>query len=77
MWQSIDTAPKNGTPVDLWLVDVRDGIPENAHRCTDAAWIDGAWRHDVETEDYVDAERHGFKASHWMFVEPPSQCPQL
>lgn len=34
-WQPIETAPKDGTKVDLWIVD-QDG---NGERVVDAEWV--------------------------------------
>ena len=39
MWQPIETAPKDGAKVDLWVVDDEDG----PHRIVDAYWSEAAW----------------------------------
>jgi hypothetical protein len=52
-WRLIDTAPLDGTPVDLWVVGadaphyspetiVRNALPEG--RLTDVRFFDGKWR---------------------------------
>ena len=35
-WQSIETAPKDGTKIDLWMVDEKGA----AWRVTDAYWVE-------------------------------------
>lgn len=58
-WQTIGTAPKDGTAVDLWR-------GANSSRLTDAYWRDGKWwwkhyRYD-EAEDQI---------THWMPLPSP------
>lgn len=82
-WQPIESAPKDGTPVDLWVS--RPGTIPPGVRSIDARWLDGAWREYAEWDDDEDDGREWFaeigqtlpvetsvcKATHWMIVAPP------
>lgn len=65
-WQPIETAPKDGTPVDLWWI-------ENDHqiqgRTVDAFWKDGAWH------QTPDGKLTGITVTHWMLHRPPQATP--
>lgn len=75
-WQPIETAPKDGTGVDLWVSPI-------GWRCPDARWskshrIPGSWGwiHDNDSNDpgapVVEArEESTLKVTHWMRVEGP------
>jgi hypothetical protein len=41
-WQPIETVPKNGTIVDLWIQ-----LPgsQTGYRVAGAEWLDGEWKH--------------------------------
>lgn len=60
-WQPIETAPRDGTLVDLWLTDGR--------RETECRWstsVGGWWRFDENATDVpVD------NPTHWMPIPPP------
>ena len=58
-WQPMETAPKDGTTVDLWSIDTR--LPD--------AWFeDGKWKVGGELGDYVVPN-----PTHWMpLPAPPS-----
>jgi hypothetical protein len=78
-WQPIETAPKDGTPLDLWVVDIfTDGRPQDEGRHADAVWRDDAWRYlDPIACDYVSVEEEWADGktvvTHWMpLPEPPS-----
>lgn len=66
-WQPIETAPKDGTDVDLW----GSLNKEPRHRITDCHWHKGEWL--VWGASGVDDEPHWmpvFCASHWMPLPP-------
>ena len=73
-WQPIDTAPKDGTPLDLWAVDIfTDGRPQEGGRYPDAGWHEGRWFHfDPIAGDNVPIEVEWSNgktvATHWMPV---------
>jgi hypothetical protein len=77
-WQSIDTAPKDGTRVDLWLVKLstngRRGHDER--RAPDCYWDrrQERWRSKWRTGDahgeYPAVEKH-YEPVAWMPSPPP------
>lgn len=82
-WLPIESAPKDGKPLDLWVYS--PAFVVGGARSTDARWLDGAWREPVEWDDdgdqyeYFDGVGHTIrvetelcKATHWMRVNPPA-----
>lgn len=75
-WQSIETAPTDGTAVDLWVVDHIAGLE---WREPEAVFRDGCW---WTLSDEGEMESVGFagiqEPSHWMPVPKPpkSDRPQ-
>ena len=81
-WQPIETAPRDGTSVDLWIVGDPESIVfycpvskrhrdrvRREGRISDVWWHDGAWRPKSGTAKLfpIDAE-----ITHWMSLpEPP------
>ena len=75
-WQPIETAPKDGEPLDLWVKCTYDN--EISGRYVDCYWGDFNWRW---RDDKYDG--HGgpigvdngetFIATHWMRVDPPAE----
>ena len=67
MWQPIETAPKDGTAVDLWVEAV-----DCSFRGPDFIWRDGEW-YGRNSEEPL--HRHygntGVKATYWMPIPPP------
>ncbi len=73
-WKLIETAPRDGTEIDLWVVDNRwDG---NARRYTDCSWHPG----DPEPNAYGHQFMPGWYHSEangeygWRFNDP--SCPR-
>lgn len=53
-WQGIESAPKDGTRVDLWLdipASPRSFGWADSFRVTDAVWRDGHWFHPYKGKD--------------------------
>lgn len=82
VWQPIESAPRDGTKVDLWVVtrDARSFTERDGRRITDASWNaiksddDACWRHYRYGWGFEEIEDDGAGsanvATHWMF--PPS-----
>lgn len=64
-WRTIDTAPKDGTLVDLWCVHTT--FPPG--RSANMRWFGGEWR---EAAPMIWGLNPGWHATHWMpLPEPP------
>jgi hypothetical protein len=61
-WRGIESAPKDGTKIDLWVV-----FPKGAHRYADGYWDDGEWRLSVP-ESWYDPRP---QITHWMPLPLP------
>ena len=62
-WQPIETAPKDGSDIDLW-VEYKD----RGARVPNCGWYEGAWRHNFG--------RLMMPATHWMpLPDPPELKP--
>ena len=71
-WQPIETAPKDGTSVDLWVVP--RGFSAGGGRVCDAWFFDGQWW--VYAEDGDEQNRGKIPneiVTHWM---PPPEPPR-
>lgn len=69
-WQPIETSPKDGTVVDLWVVsNPGGGKPPYHYRETDAAWRDGRWVRRIRDGDYL-GEDDGIEWSVRTHVPP-------
>lgn len=77
-WRPIESAPRDGTEVDLWIVT--DDL--KGFRQPECVWRDGAWYDAILEDDRIDApwddgtDFHGRRpmrtATHWMpLPEPP------
>lgn len=77
-WQPIETAPKDGTKIDLWMI-AGDGYNEG--RVTDAYWVEASrdyeyafdghkavscWWAPNQWYDGADGPMRNDVASHWM-----------
>lgn len=62
-WRTIDSAPKDGTPVDLWA---------SGQRWTDCTWTGAYWFTPYGVYDSgAEMELHGHIPTHWMPITPP------
>jgi hypothetical protein len=72
-WQSIETAPKDGTSIDVWVViKYPDGSFAHAFRCVDVRWEKERW---VESDEPLEGrpdwydffgDEDVFVVTHWM-----------
>ncbi len=60
-WQSINTAPINGTEIDLWR------LGKYPARITDAKWQNGRWEH------FSLDNSAGYGELDWVAVESPEE----
>jgi hypothetical protein len=68
-WQPIETAPKDGTVIDLWC------WPYNgqARRMTGYWWVRGVgWRTDLRENDIAKSKWN--KPTHWMPMPAPPKA---
>lgn len=73
-WQTIDSAPKDGTTVDLWCVP-SNGAPPG--RVPDVGWQAGAWRSPSLFSDGRPGFELDMTPTHWQpLPDPPSAHPQ-
>jgi hypothetical protein len=61
-WQPIETAPKDGTEIDLWMVDESG----RGFRVTDARWAVGCWDEFYEEAASGGSRRVGKERDGWM-----------
>lgn len=73
-WQPIETAPRNGTIIDVWLgtADLDDVAfycgPSGSRRAADWVWVGGKFRPAMGLQMPVSVE-----PTHWMpLPEPPA-----
>lgn len=79
-WQPIETAPKNGTVIDLWCVnDMEPTHIVGGYRFTDCIWLTEftlvpRW---VSRNDDSTVEDSGWRVTHWSqpLPPPPGQTP--
>jgi len=73
-WLPIDTAPKDGTHVDLWYTPAH-GCVSRPHRVSDCWYYDGKWWEYAEHEDGGDGynRREVLGATHWMKIPDPPE----
>jgi hypothetical protein len=68
-WQPIETAPKDGTPVDLWCR--APGLNAGPGRVPDCWHSNGKWwRHDLDHGDDLGRARV-YNATHWRLIPAP------
>ncbi len=72
-WQPIETAPKGGAIIDLWVM-----FPDGGHRWADARWMEAGEHSCIGPADWCSREKyplHAFTekpvATHWMPLPPP------
>lgn len=72
-WQPIETAPKDGTPVDLWCCPPSHALSTGGGRTPDCWFSNGTWWEWCEVDAGDDQCRRAVhNATHWMpLPEPP------
>jgi hypothetical protein len=77
-WQPIETAPRDGTKVDVWLnvhASPRSFGMSDAWREIDCYFRDGAWFHIHECKE---KELHAPYITHWMPIpDTPTDAPVI
>lgn len=71
-WQSIYTAPKDGTRVDLWGVNLLR-YDKGCERIPNVAWGTVTDWMGNEREDWQHGRGEDFKPTHWLLVTPPAE----
>ncbi len=74
-WQLIETAPADGSEVDLWVITTCNGQVIEAFRWPKCCWQDGEWQDDYSAveEEYIESSNeYVVKATHWIRIEPPA-----
>jgi len=69
-WQTIDTAPKDDTPVDLWRPWLNGGKAYGGERCTDMCRIELAPDNVFYASQYS-GPTCVRDATHWMPIPSP------
>ncbi len=74
-WQPIATAPKDGTEMDLWCINVRYPSKGN-ERITNCKWIhdDWGWCMIGGTGSFIRIQDRGLEATHWQPLPTPPQA---
>jgi hypothetical protein len=77
-WQPIETAPRDGTEIDVWEYchdpkwrPAEHGI-EKGYRCTNIKWLDSRWvEFDITWGDWIALPNEHYSVSHWMPIPKP------
>lgn len=81
-WQPIETAPKDGTAIDLWVADRRlpNGYVIPAKRIPNCSYREPQWNGDRpgwtwhESSDECDSELNAdYTPTHWMPLPAPPE----
>lgn len=75
-WHPIETAPRNGTPIDLWCICARSG---KAKRRTDCSWVrltDWTGNEFLGWQNMNNSPFHDFQPTHWMPRPAPPPAPE-
>ena len=78
-WQDIATAPRDGTPVDLWILHTPKSANYYDGRRTDCEFRSGEWvTWDNRLDEYCEVERltpandgSTYRATHWQPLPSP------
>lgn len=75
-WQPIETAPKDGTIIDLWVVCSPAWRPPNGEwdRYADCSFREGRWREfNIQLGEWISIEDENWTVTHWMPLPEPPQ----
>jgi hypothetical protein len=75
-WQAIETAPKDGTKVDIWVIRIHSLGGEGSGRVPNAYWetkYEGWWVKDAHDGDMPveSTDPYIHEVTHWMPVPAP------
>ncbi len=72
-WQPIETAPRDGTCIDVWEYCHDPKWRPDSHgvasgmRITEVKWLDGAWQqYSDQWAEWIPTGNEHYTVSHWM-----------
>lgn len=77
-WQPIETAPKDGTEIDVWEFCHNPDWRPNRHglasgyRVTNVRWTNGRWEYYFDRDgEWIEAPAEHYTISHWLAIPGP------
>lgn len=85
-WQPIETAPKDGTVIDVWEFchdpkwrpNPDEHGMHNGWRLTNVKWLDDTWKeYDADWPRWVPCSNEYYTISHWMPLPGPPEPTKI